>query len=102
MGTATILVVDEERKIREVVRSYLELEGVLGPRGRLRRARARVGVAVRSGPRGRSGLPDLSGEEVARTLRTASNVPIIMLTATRTSRSPHTPPLRSREGGDER
>ena len=27
MGTATILVVDEERKVREVVRSYRELEG---------------------------------------------------------------------------
>jgi DNA-binding response OmpR family regulator len=27
MGTATILVVDDERKIRDLVRSYLELEG---------------------------------------------------------------------------
>lgn len=27
MGTGTILVVDDERKIRDLVRSYLELEG---------------------------------------------------------------------------
>jgi DNA-binding response OmpR family regulator len=27
MGTATILVVDDEHKIRDLVRSYLELEG---------------------------------------------------------------------------
>lgn len=82
MGTATILVVDDERKIRDLVRSYLELEGysVLvadsGERALESVSRADPDLVVLD-----LGLPDLSGEEVARTLRTGSNVPIIMLTA---------------------
>jgi len=82
MGTATILVVDDERKIRDLVRSYLELEGysVLvadsGERALEAASRSDPDLVVLD-----LGLPDLSGEEVARTLRTASNVPIIMLTA---------------------
>ncbi len=82
MGTATILVVDDERKIRDLVRSYLELEGysVLvadsGERALESASRSDPDLVVLD-----LGLPDLSGEEVARTLRTASNVPIIMLTA---------------------
>lgn len=82
MGTSTILVVDDERKIRDLVRSYLELDGysvVLADTGE----RA-LDAAIRSRPDLvvlDLGLPDLPGEEVARTLRTASDVPIIMLTA---------------------
>lgn len=82
MGTATILVVDDERKIRDLVRSYLELEGysVLvadsGERALESASRSDPDLVVLD-----LGLPDLSGEEVVRTLRTASNVPIIMLTA---------------------
>ena len=82
MGSATILVVDDERKIRDLVRSYLELEGysVLvadsGERALESASRSDPDLVVLD-----LGLPDLSGEEVARTLRTASNVPIIMLTA---------------------
>ena len=82
MGTATILVVDDERKIRDLVRSYLELEGysVLvadsGERALESASRSDPDLVVLD-----LGLPDLSGEEVARTLRAASNVPIIMLTA---------------------
>lgn len=82
MGTATILVVDDERKIRDLVRSYLELEGysVLvadsGERALESVSRSDPDLIVLD-----LGLPDLSGEEVARTLRTGSNVPIIMLTA---------------------
>lgn len=82
MGTGTILVVDDERKIRDLVRSYLELEGysVLvadsGERALESVSRSDPDLIVLD-----LGLPDLSGEEVARTLRTGSNVPIIMLTA---------------------
>ncbi|MFN8233173.1 MAG: response regulator transcription factor [Actinomycetota bacterium] len=82
MGTSTILVVDDERKIRDLVRSYLELEGYAvlvaesGERALEAAQRSAPDLVVLD-----LGLPDLPGEEVARTLRTASNVPIIMLTA---------------------
>jgi len=82
MGSSTILVVDDERKIRDLVRSYLELEGYsvlvadTGERALESASRSEPDLVVLD-----LGLPDLSGEEVARTLRTASNVPIIMLTA---------------------
>jgi DNA-binding response OmpR family regulator len=82
MGTATILVVDDERKIRDLVRSYLELEGYsvlvadTGERALESASRSDPDLVVLD-----LGLPDLTGEEVARSLRTASNVPIIMLTA---------------------
>ena len=82
MGTSTILVVDDERKIRDLVRSYLELEGYAvlvadtAERALEAASRSQPDLVVLD-----LGLPDLPGEEVARTLRTASNVPIIMLTA---------------------
>jgi len=79
---ATILVVDDERKIRDLVRSYLELEGYAVLVADT--AERALESASRSDPDRvvlDLGLPDLSGEEVARTLRTASNVPIIMLAA---------------------
>jgi DNA-binding response OmpR family regulator len=82
VGSSTILVVDDERKIRDLVRSYLELEGYsvlvadTGARALESASRSNPDLVVLD-----LGLPDLPGEEVARTLRTASNVPIIMLTA---------------------
>ena len=82
MGSSTILVVDDEQKIRDLVRSYLELEGYsvlvadTGARALESASRSNPDLVVLD-----LGLPDLPGEEVARTLRTASNVPIIMLTA---------------------
>lgn len=82
MGTATILVVDDERKIRDLVRSYLEREGysVLladsGQRALETSSRVPPDLIVLD-----LMLPDLPGEEVAASLRTASNVPIIMLTS---------------------
>lgn len=82
MGSSTILVVDDERKIRDLVRSYLELEGYsvlvadTGARALESASRSNPDLVVLD-----LGLPDLPGEEVARTLRTASNVPIIILTA---------------------
>jgi DNA-binding response OmpR family regulator len=82
MGTATILVVDDERKIRDLVRSYLEREGysvLVADTGQralevLERAHPELVVLDLM-------LPDLSGEEIARTVRAHSDVPIIMLTA---------------------
>ena len=79
---AAVLVVEDERKIRELLRAYLEREGLnvlstgSGAEG--------IALAERSGPdlvvldlR----LPDVPGEEVAREIRGFSTVPILMLTA---------------------
>ena len=82
VGTATVLVVDDERKIRDLVRSYLERDGysVLvadsGQRALEAADRACPDLVVLD-----LMLPDLSGEEVARSIRSQSQVPIIMLTA---------------------
>ncbi len=82
MGKATILVVDDERKIRDLVRSYLEAEGysVLtadsGQTALEIALRVRPDVIVLD-----LMLPDISGEEVTRALRETSDVPILMLTA---------------------
>ena len=78
----TILVVDDERKIAELARDYLE----------------HAGFAVRTAADGEAalsairherpdlivldlGLPDLDGLDVTRTIRRDSGLPIIMLTA---------------------
>ena len=82
MGTATVLVVDDERKIRDTVRTFLEHERyavlvagtgqeAIDVAGRLKPDLVVLDLM----------LPDLPGEEVARSLRTVSEVPIIMLTA---------------------
>jgi DNA-binding response OmpR family regulator len=82
MGTATILVVDDERKILDLVRSYLEGEGYAvllaesGQRALETMQRAHPDLIVLD-----LMLPDLAGEEVARVVRGHSDVPIIMLTA---------------------
>jgi DNA-binding response OmpR family regulator len=82
MSKLVILAVDDEPKILEVVASYLES----------------CGFAVVTAANGRQALevfaahnialvlldlmlPDISGEEVCRTLRRQSRVPVIMLTA---------------------
>jgi two-component system, OmpR family, response regulator RegX3 len=82
LGAATVLVVDDERKIRELVRPYLERAGYAvllaadGQTALALAARARPDLVVLD-----LMLPDLAGEEVARSLREVSEVPIIMLTA---------------------
>ena len=82
MGKATILVVDDERKIRELVRSYLEREGYAvleadtGQRALEAVSRAEPDLVVLD-----LMLPDISGEEVAKSIRSVSDLPIIMLTA---------------------
>jgi len=82
MGSATILVVDDERKIRDLVRVYLEHEGysVLAADT----AQRALETATKAQPDLillDLMLPDMPGEEVARSLRSVSDVPIIMLTA---------------------
>ena len=79
---STVLVVEDERKIRELVRGYLEREG-LGVLTTESGAEA-IALARDSEPdllildlR----LPDIPGEEVAREIRAFSQVPILMLTA---------------------
>jgi DNA-binding response OmpR family regulator len=82
MGTATVLVVDDEPKIRNTVRLFLEQERyavlvagsgqeAIEVTGRLNPDLVVLDLM----------LPDLPGEEVARSLRAVSQVPIIMLTA---------------------
>jgi DNA-binding response OmpR family regulator len=78
----TVLIVEDEQKLRELVRSYLE----------------RAGFAVLSTGSGAEaislaksahpdlvvldlGLPDVPGESVAREIRVAGSTPILMLTA---------------------
>ena len=77
-----IVVIDDERSVREVVRGYLEKDGYLVYVA----ANGRDGLAVAE--RTKPGLivldlmlPDVSGEEVARQIRSRSDVPILMLTA---------------------
>jgi two-component system, OmpR family, alkaline phosphatase synthesis response regulator PhoP len=82
VAASTVLVVDDEQRLRDLVRSYLEHEG----------------FAVRTAPDGVSALdlarqhapdlvvldlmlPGLDGLEVCRRLRTFSDAYVIMLTA---------------------
>jgi DNA-binding response OmpR family regulator len=79
---ATVLVVEDEAKIRELLRSYLEREGFEV----LSTASGAEAISM-----GRSAhpdlilldlrLPDVPGEEVARELRQNSHTPMLMLTA---------------------
>ena len=78
----TILVVDDERKIVDLVRTYLEREGY-------RVVAAHDGKAALEMARREKPslivldwmLPGMSGVDVCRTLRAESAVPIVMLTA---------------------
>ena len=78
----TILVVDDEPKISEVVASYLESRGYrvltaeTGSEALDAFDRENVALVVLD-----LMLPDISGEEVCRRLRNTSRVPVIMLTA---------------------
>ncbi len=82
MGTATVLVVDDEPKIRNTVRVFLEqdryavLVAGTGQEAIEIANRLKPDLVVLD-----LMLPDLPGEEVARSLRAVSEVPIIMLTA---------------------
>jgi two-component system OmpR family response regulator len=75
-------VVDDEKKIVDIVKAYLDREGyrvIVAYDGRLALHMARTqspDLIVLD-----LMLPEVSGWDVCRTLRTGSNVPIIMLTA---------------------
>jgi DNA-binding response OmpR family regulator len=79
---ATVLLVEDERKLRDLVRSYLERAGfaVLSTGSgaeaiRLAHSAAPDLVVLDLG------LPDIAGESVARELRATGTTPILMLTA---------------------
>ncbi|MBA2442830.1 MAG: response regulator transcription factor [Rubrobacter sp.] len=82
MSRRTILVVDDEPKLVEMVREYLEHDGYRVESAadgrealeRFRRARPELVILDLM-------LPELDGYEVCRRLRRESEVPIIMLTA---------------------
>jgi two-component system alkaline phosphatase synthesis response regulator PhoP len=82
MSNETILVVDDERKLADVVRAYLERDGyrvVVAGDGRealvqFRQARPDLIILDLM-------LPEIDGLEVCRRIRQESNIPIIMLTA---------------------
>jgi DNA-binding response OmpR family regulator len=79
---ATVLVVEDERKLRDFVRSYLERAGFTvlstgsGAEAITMAADGAPDLVVLD-----LGLPDVPGETVARELRAGSAVPILMLTA---------------------
>ena len=77
-----IVVIDDEPSVQEVVRAYLERDGYLvyvagnGREGLALAERAKPGLIVLD-----LMLPDVSGEEICREIRSRSDVPILMLTA---------------------
>src|ERR1700722_1383654 len=80
--TATVLVVEDERKLRDLVRSYLEQAGFTvlstgsGAEAITMAAPAAPDLVILD-----LGLPDVGGDTVARELRVSGPVPILMLTA---------------------
>ena len=79
---ATVLVVEDERKLRELLRSYLEREGLTV----LSAATGAEGLALATSSAPNLivldlGLPDIGGYAVATEVRRESGVPILMLTA---------------------
>jgi DNA-binding response OmpR family regulator len=79
---ATVLLVEDERKLRDLVRSYLERAGFTvlstgsGAEAISVAASAEPDLVILD-----LGLPDVAGETVARELRGTWSVPILMLTA---------------------
>ena len=78
----TVLIVEDEQKLRELVRSYLERAGFAvlstgsGAEAISLATSARPDLVVLD-----LGLPDVPGESVAREIRVAGSTPILMLTA---------------------
>jgi DNA-binding response OmpR family regulator len=79
---ATVLVVEDERKLRDFIRSYLERAGFTvlstgsGAEAITMAADTAPDLVVLD-----LGLPDVPGETVARELRAMSAIPMVMLTA---------------------
>src|SRR5258708_19831251 len=78
----SVLVVEDEQKLRDLVRSYLERAGFAvlstgsGAEAISLAASARPDLGILD-----LGLPDVPGESVAREIRAAASTPILMLTA---------------------
>jgi DNA-binding response OmpR family regulator len=80
--TATVLLVEDERKLRDLVRSYLERAGYMVlSAGSGAEAISLFGSADPDLVVLDLGLPDVPGETVAREIRAAGTTPILMLTA---------------------
>lgn len=79
---STVLVIEDELQLRELVRAYLQREGLevlstgSGAEGLSLAGAGRPDLVILD-----LGLPDLTGEEVARELRRYDDVPILVLTA---------------------
>jgi DNA-binding response OmpR family regulator len=77
-----IVVVDDDPSVQEVVRAYLEKDGYLvyvagtGRDGLAIAERVRPGLIVLD-----LMLPDRGGEDIAREIRSRSDIPVLMLTA---------------------
>ena len=77
-----VVVIDDEPSVQEVVRGYLEKDGYLvyvagnGREGLALAERTKPGLLVLD-----LMLPDVAGEEIAREIRSRSDLPILMLTA---------------------
>jgi DNA-binding response OmpR family regulator len=77
-----ILIVDDEPSIHEVARAYLERDGFIVYSARDGREGLELALTKRPALIVLDlMLPDLSGEEVCREVRSRSDVPILMLTA---------------------
>ena len=78
----TVLIVEDERKLRDLLRGYLERDGFTvlsagtGADGLSLATTAGPDIIVLD-----LGLPDIPGETIAREVRSTSQVPILMLTA---------------------
>src|SRR5436305_4581700 len=80
--TATVLLVEDERQLRELVRSYLERAGFMVlSTGSGAEAISMFGSAAPDLVVLDLGLPDVPGEAVAREVRAAGTTPVLMLTA---------------------
>lgn len=82
MVNRNVVVIDDEQSVRDVVRGYLENDGFVvftaedGREGLALTARVKPALVVLD-----LMLPDVSGEDICRDIRTRSDVPILMLTA---------------------
>jgi DNA-binding response OmpR family regulator len=78
----TVMVVEDEYKLRELIRAYLEREGLevfstgSGAEAVRHALKGELDLVILD-----LGLPDVPGEEVAHEIRTGTDVPILILTA---------------------
>lgn len=79
---ATVLIVEDERKLRELLRGFLERDSLaVLSTGSGAEAIAMASAAAPDLVILDLGLPDVTGEHVARELRERLNIPFLMLTA---------------------